>query len=173
MMAKGVNNSNYGYIAIINPDLKFDIPFLKSAIWSQQSFSIAHCGDTIACTAAADCTSSTQKCMDIDGVNKACVNVCTTDADCGGTPGSCATTTTGDVGGTTGFSVCPFVIQQCLTDAECSTADPTLPVCNLYTLICEPDTTIITTTTVDGLTTHKKIFPHFLQFIYNLFIWNN
>uniref|UniRef100_A0A0K0EZY2 ShKT domain-containing protein n=1 Tax=Strongyloides venezuelensis TaxID=75913 RepID=A0A0K0EZY2_STRVS len=175
------------------------------------SMKIAHCGDTIPCTASANCTSSTQKCMDIDGVNKACVNVCTTDADCEGTYGSCAATTTGDVGGTTGFSVCPFVIQQCLTDAECSTADPTLPVCNLYTLTCESytrtmtttpgyniqcftdsDCSVInraflicnqytytcepyreTTTTVAGFTTHKKMFPHFLQFIYNLYIGNN
>uniref|UniRef100_A0A0K0EWL5 ShKT domain-containing protein n=1 Tax=Strongyloides venezuelensis TaxID=75913 RepID=A0A0K0EWL5_STRVS len=127
------------------------------------SMKIAHCGDTIACTAAADCTSSTQKCMDIDGVNKACVNVCTTDADCGGTAGSCAATTTGDVGGTTGFSVCPFVIQQCLTDAECTAADPALPVCNLYTLICEAattaastSTTVVTTTVVTTTTTTTK-----------------
>uniref|UniRef100_A0A0N5BCB5 ShKT domain-containing protein n=1 Tax=Strongyloides papillosus TaxID=174720 RepID=A0A0N5BCB5_STREA len=116
------------------------------------SMKIAHCADTIACTAAADCTSSTQKCIDIDGVNKACVEVCTTDADCGGTAGSCAATTTGDVDGNSGFNVCPLIAQQCLTDTECNTADPTLPTCNLYTLTCIAATTT-TTTVATGTTT--------------------
>uniref|UniRef100_A0A0N5BFP4 ShKT domain-containing protein n=1 Tax=Strongyloides papillosus TaxID=174720 RepID=A0A0N5BFP4_STREA len=116
------------------------------------SMKIAHCGDTIACTASTDCT-STQKCIDVDGVNKACVETCTTDADCGGTAGSCAATTTGDVGGATGFSLCPLIIQQCLTDAECTALDATLPICNLYSLTCVADTTAGTTTTAAGTTT--------------------
>uniref|UniRef100_A0A0N5BFP6 Disintegrin domain-containing protein n=1 Tax=Strongyloides papillosus TaxID=174720 RepID=A0A0N5BFP6_STREA len=135
------------------------------------SIKIAHCDDTIACTASTDCT-STQKCIDIDGVNKACVEVCTTDADCGGTAGSCAATTTGDVGGATGFSLCPLIVQQCLTDADCIAADPTLPSCNLYSLTCVADTTTMTTTTVAGVTTHKIIFHHFLQFLYDLYTQN-
>uniref|UniRef100_A0A0N5BGR0 Disintegrin domain-containing protein n=1 Tax=Strongyloides papillosus TaxID=174720 RepID=A0A0N5BGR0_STREA len=107
------------------------------------SMKIAHCGDTVACTASTDCT-STQKCIDIDGVNKACVETCTSDADCGGTAGSCATGT--DVDGTSGFSVCPLIVQQCLTDFDCFVTDVTLHICNLYTLTCVADTTAMTTT---------------------------
>uniref|UniRef100_A0A0N5C2T2 ShKT domain-containing protein n=1 Tax=Strongyloides papillosus TaxID=174720 RepID=A0A0N5C2T2_STREA len=119
------------------------------------SMAIAHCGNTIACTAAADCTSSTQKCMDIDGTNKACVEICNTDADCGDTAGSCAPTKTDDVGCNGGFNVCSIGVQQCLINADCSGIDPALPICNLYALICEADTTTSTTTTITTTTKNQ------------------
>lgn len=114
---------------------------------------IINAGDTIACTAVADCTSTNQKCIAADPTHNACVEVCTTDADCGGVPGSCTATTTGDIAGTTGFSTCPIIAQGCLTDTECSTLDATLPICNVYTLTCMADPTVVATTTTIAATT--------------------
>uniref|UniRef100_A0A0N4ZVS8 ShKT domain-containing protein n=1 Tax=Parastrongyloides trichosuri TaxID=131310 RepID=A0A0N4ZVS8_PARTI len=109
-------------------------------------------GDTIVCSkGGGECTGTT-KCMQL-GANLACVEQCTV-ADAATQCGTGVTCTAGtDVDGATS-NTCATA-QGCLTDAECSGADATKPICNLYTLQCEaqPTTTTVVTTTTTVSTT--------------------
>uniref|UniRef100_A0AAF5DEI1 ShKT domain-containing protein n=1 Tax=Strongyloides stercoralis TaxID=6248 RepID=A0AAF5DEI1_STRER len=111
------------------------------------------------CTAAADCA-ATQKCIPLPGgTDTVCVEVCTTDADCGGA--HCAPATDPDIDSKTDFNTCPLLGGLgCSSDADCTT-DPAAPACNPFMLGCAPNTAIATTiaATTIGSTSTTTVPP--------------
>uniref|UniRef100_A0A0N4Z1N9 ShKT domain-containing protein n=1 Tax=Parastrongyloides trichosuri TaxID=131310 RepID=A0A0N4Z1N9_PARTI len=106
--------------------------------------------DTQVCNAAADCVGGLE-CVTV-GAENICVAPCTVaneETECGGA-GTCV-----QVQNIANQNVYSCATNRgCLTDNECSTADPSRPICNLYNLQCIEDVNAqVTATTAPATTT--------------------